>query len=343
VDGTIIVAIDSRAGPTVGGSYQGGAYADVVGGAPSPPAVSNQAIPLGRLKVLPTDPVFDFTADLAALRRASTWQFVLAVIRRRKELRPALARLRCLPRLPVPLSDNPAGRDLTHKLRKGIGPLRPRTHAVAVLEIPQEAGAYRRGGSRRSMRYNIGKAVAEGVSCLTLSGQDEIQHRFAQIIVDGWGVDRSSRKYRRWTHEIEDVPHALYIAAVGADDSALVFAKVIIANKHARLHTFIQRNREGVDGDSGPSRFLLAEYLVESLRTLGVQYIIVDSIGALPRGLRYYQQLAGYTVCNIDLTRPDAKSGPRAPTWLGRRAGRRQAAQGARRPGAVLDLPGPRR
>jgi hypothetical protein len=276
---------------------------EVVAGGPSPSSVCVQSPRPEAGKVLPTDPVFDITADVAALRRASTGRFVLTVIRRRKEVRPALAHIRSLPRLPVPCSDSPAGRDLTFKLRKGVGPLRPRTHAVAVLDIPQEAGAYRTGRSRRSMRYNIAKAVADGVSCVTLAGPDEVQRRFAEIVVDGWGVDPSSRKYRRWQHEIDNAPHALYLAAVDAEDSALVFSKIILSDDHARLHTFIQKNRDIAQGDSGPSRFLLAEYMVESLRVAGVRHMIVDSIIALPRGLRYFQQLLGYSVYNIDLVR----------------------------------------
>ena len=40
---------------------------------------------------------------------------------------------------------------------------------------------------------------------------------------------------------------------------------------------------------------------MERLRTEDVRYLITDSILALPRGLRYYQQLVGYVVCHVVL------------------------------------------
>jgi hypothetical protein len=250
--------------------------------------------------VLTTDPTFVLTSELAAIRRQSTWQFAKAVVRRRTELRRALSALRALPRLTIPVRDTTASRDLTHLLRKRVGPLHYRSYAVAVLEVPSEAGAYRKGRSRQALRTNAGKAAADGTSCVTLSGSAEILRRFDQIIVDGWGVRPSSRKHRKWTRNVEDVPHALYFAALTPDDRTQVFSKLFVADGHARLHTFIQNG----DKSASNARFLLTEYMIESLVARGVKYLIVDTILGLPGGLRYLQQLLGYRPLNLTIA-PD--------------------------------------
>lgn len=76
-----------------------------------------------------------------------------------------------------------------------------------------------------------------------------------------------------------------------------------MAGPYARLHTFIQNDKYDA---SSAARFLLAEHIVESLRSVGVNYVIVDTVLGLPQGIRYYQQLAGYVTYNITLTRRTA-------------------------------------
>lgn len=205
---------------------------------PTEPAGSRHA---GAHKILPTDAVFDLTAELAAIRRESTWRFVVAMALRWKEVRHTVVRIRSLPHLSVPLIEGSTGsRELTKSLRKSVAGFHPRTYAVAVLDIPAEAGAYRRGRPRQALRTNSTKARAEGTTCVTLTGQGEILYRFGQIIVDGWGVDRTSRRYRRWIGSVQDVPHAAYFAALAEDTTTLVFCKVVFAGEFAWLHTFIQ-------------------------------------------------------------------------------------------------------
>jgi hypothetical protein len=264
------------------------------------PQVSTIDQPPGRArlvepKVVPTDALFTFTSDMAALRRASTWQFVKTAVARRHEVRDAFGRVRGLPRLEIPMDDSRASKALTQVLRKGIGPLRPRSYAVAVLEIPAQPGVYRKGRARQALRTNSSKAQAEGVTCSTLSGQKEILLRFGEVVSDGWGVKRRSLKYRRWTRNVKDEPYAFYFAALGPDGAALVFSKVIVVGEYARLHTFIHKRETA----ASLPRFLLTEYVVENLCAKGVKYLFVDTIVALHDGLRYHQHLIGYTAQNI--------------------------------------------
>jgi hypothetical protein len=287
-------------------------------------------------KVVPTDAVFTFTSDLAGLRRESNWRFAKAVIGRRKEVRDALARLRDLPRLALPVDDSRASRALTQVLRKGVGPVHPRSYAVAVLEIPAESGAYRKGRARQALRTNSAKAQAAGVVCCTLSGQEEILLRFGEVVSDGWGVKRQSLKYRWWSRNVKDEPHAFYFAALGPDGSALVFCKLIVVGDYARLHTFIHKR----EAAASLPRFLLTEYIVEKLCAKGVKFLFVDTILALHDGLRFHQHLIGYTPQNIILV-------PAAPrvSVAGRlgsvRTRLRRSGRGMTRPISTPPVPAP--
>jgi hypothetical protein len=229
----------------------------------------------------------------------SIWRFLKTVVSSRKQLRASLRAIRHLPRLRIPLTGSAASQELTRLLREGIGPFRPRSYAVAVLEIPSETGAYRKGRARQALRTNSAKARADGTSCRTLLSHEEVLVRFGHIIVDGRGIDPESRTYRAWTKNVADEPYSLYFAAVAQDESTLVFCKIIVANEHARLHTFIHAEKIPAAGDS---RFLLFDYVVENLRARGVRYLIVDRILALPDGVLYYQRLLGYSVYNLTVT-----------------------------------------
>lgn len=251
-------------------------------------------------KVSPTDPLFAFTSDLAAIRHDSIWRFGKVVATKPRELSRALARIRRLPRATIAVNSSSANRELTELLRKGIGPWHHRAYAVALLEIPHNPHTYSSGRSRQALRTNSAKARASGVRCVTVTGQDEIEARFGQIIVDDWGIDPESSTYRSWLKNVRDVPHALYITANAADDRVLVFCKLIIDGNYARLHTFVH-NRN--DEAASPARFLLMDYLVEILAARGVTRLFVDTLLALPNGLRYFQHLVGYRAVNVTLSR----------------------------------------
>jgi hypothetical protein len=283
--------------------------------------------PAAEPKVVPTDAVFTFSSDLAALRRESKWRLAKTVVARRKEVRDAFLRIYRLPRLTVPIDDSRASRALTHELRKGIGRLRPRSYAVAVLEIPADPGVYRKGRARQALRTNSAKARAEGVVCSTLSGQKEILLRFADVVSDGWGVKRRSLKFRWWTRNVRDEPHAFYYAAIGVDGRALVFSKVIVVGDYARLHTFIHKR----EAAASLPRFLLTDYIVESLSAKRVKYLLVDSIVGLHDGLRYHQHLIGYTARNITLV-PATAAAPAAPRLGSLRTRLRRSGRGMVRP-----------
>jgi hypothetical protein len=251
-------------------------------------------------RVSPTDPVFDYTADLAATRRESNWRFAKAIATKPRDLSRALGRIRALPRTTIPVNSTSANRDLTELLRKGFGPWHSRSHAVAVLEIPTDPRSYTSGRSRQALRTNSAKARASGVHCATVSGQREIEARFGQIIVDDWGIDSKSDTYRGWLKNVADVPHALYVTADSADGRVLVFCKLVVDGNYARLHTFVH-NRN--DEAASPARFLLMDYLVEILAARGVTRLFVDTLVALPKGLRYFQHLVGYRAVNVSLSR----------------------------------------
>lgn len=246
--------------------------------------------------VLPTDPVFAATSGLAAARRKSLVRFPWTLLSRRTDIKSAWSSVRALPILTVPLTDTPANEELTALLRKRVWRFRYRSYAVAVLEVPRDAALYRKGRSRQALRTNSAKARSAGAFCSVLRTAEEIEARFGEIVVDGWGVARESRTYHKWLKNVERAPHAHYLAACAADGSTLVFCKIIVDGEFARLHTFIQG---GDKQASSTARFLLMDYVVEHLSRTDVRYLLVDSVLALSEGLRYYQQLVGYTIYNM--------------------------------------------
>jgi hypothetical protein len=106
--------------------------------------------------------------------------------------------------------------------------------------------------------------------------------------------------------------YAVAVLALTKDDKTEVISKLIVDGEHARLHTFIQNG----DKAASNARFLLTEFMVESLRASGVKYLFVDTILGLPGGLRYLQHPAR-------LSTPQRHPGPGAARRCGQAPGAR--------------------
>jgi hypothetical protein len=246
--------------------------------------------------VKPTHPVFEATGAVAAGRRESLRLVPQLLLLHRHALRSLLATLRSLPKVTIAVPDTPASRELTAQMRVGVPGFRPRQWAVARLEIPSEPGAYRTGRSRKMIRAHCTRACAAGITAETLMGRPAVMDAFADVIVEAWGVDPASDTYAEWTGNVEPTPWTHSAVARTPEGRAIVFSKTIIAGRYARLHSFIQDDN---DDRSSSARYLLMDHIVEQLRAMGVRHLFVDSVLALPAGLRFQQKKMGFTVCNV--------------------------------------------
>ena len=179
-----------------------------------------------------------------------------------------------LPRLRVPLSENPSGAFIEEHLaltRLGVPRFRI---AQGVLQIPHESSTYLRGRRRQAVRTNNRRALESGISC-------------ACVTVAGWAPsDRatdSSTEAERWTASDSRGATVAEAWLVVDDDCALLYS---------------------LTSNTSNARWMLHTAIVERLALADCPLLLTNSfdVPLLTDGQQHFQHLLGYTIARIRTT-----------------------------------------
>jgi hypothetical protein len=231
----------------------------------------------------------------ARLRAAASWEGLSSV----------RVLLRALPVRSVSLSDSPAGQQMRAWFRPDR--MLPFDRApIALLDLPATPAEYLRGRSRQALRTNLKRAAAVGITCTSITSDQEVR-RVADAIATGRGTvadelvpgNEGPGPERRFSaaYDISGQPLALGQTILDGPQAGLLLMLTAIDHPDARI-----------------GRYALHTHLVTDLVEQGASSLLVaGSMLLTGEGTRYFQRRTGFTPVRVEVlpTRHEAAAGPR--------------------------------
>ena len=204
--------------------------------------------------------------------------------------------LRDLPVVEVTLTDSVSGREIEAAVMHRRFRVPTGRVARATLEIPTDASAYTRGRHRQAMRTNLARARSSGITTSVVT-PDELGALPEAATRPAW---RAHLMWVQRTFQPYDASEAVILVAWDAECRPLAVIGAILDVDVALLKAHVS------DGDGtgrSEARYLLMGALVTALAERGCRLLLSDSALTLPRGVAYFQHLAGFAPRNLRLTR----------------------------------------
>jgi hypothetical protein len=196
------------------------------------------------------------------------------------------------------LSASPAGQALDAYFNKrSLGVFPENQFCRGVLLLPQDHSEYLRGRSRQSLRTNLRRATAAGITCENVSDPSRVLDEFTEVC-------RSARDDAGsgWLAGLAR-PHITLMAARGKCGRPLALAGVVIDDSVCLIVFAVAISHE--------ARWALHDHLVRTLIARRARYLLAEGrgpFGALgfTANVQHYQHLLGYELRHLIPVPPDA-------------------------------------
>ena len=172
--------------------------------------------------------------------------------------------------------------------------------ATAVLEVPEEPGAYARGASKQTLRRKVRQAKRLGICWEDVDDQQE-RHNLIKL------ANNCERTHPDATYRISHpgnddlLDYRLWLVARAADGRPLLLSVTPVDGELALVRYF---RTLGWGEEQSHARYFMTEVLVERLVSLGVRYLVDGSnLFWLPNGVRHFQRMTGFHIVRIRVAR----------------------------------------
>lgn len=221
----------------------------------------------------------------------------------------ALVALGRLPCVHAALSASPEGTAIRTQLLRNSAFWRMTGFATPALPVPPEPGQYALGASKQTLRRQVRNA--ERLSIRWEEVDDAQERRNLLKLANDSLRAHPDATYRTPNPDNDDLlRYRLWLVARAADGRPLLLSVTPVEGEVAWLRFF---RTLGSGEEQTKSRYFMTEVLAERLVTLGVRYLIDGShLVWLPNGLRHFQQMTGFQIVRIRVTRPRRSGRSRA-------------------------------
>jgi hypothetical protein len=166
--------------------------------------------------------------------------------------------------------------------------------AQAILNLDIDDADYLSGRRRQALRTNIRHAESKGIRAVRLpSFEDWYPVREEMFTMRGvrYNLERTSAPGS--SHDMG------YFVAIDAGGQVVAEAAVAIFERSAVLFSAMNRKEHPAAAES---RYLLHTFMRSELKAQGLRHVIAGSVLRTRPGVRYFQHLVGYDICNLAVT-----------------------------------------